>query len=212
MGGLYKNKYRVCFYEKVVLIQDENHFLCYPVSYSQEVILKYKITAVNITKAKVPTWLFWLACVFFLTGIILMANKKQKNDDPEVKAKGDQEMGIGVGLFIISLIMYAVPFLYVHYFTTFTFAKPPETEGGLQALVNLCISILKFEFCSDDPSNAPNLVIKTDAQPDQDFLFNYVYGCMGGKVNEIHAYAHMANDGLTTTFKPISLADLDSLA
>lgn len=212
-GGLYKRKYRCCFYEKVVLIQDEEHFLCYPTSYSQEVFLKYKLAGVNIQKAKVPHWLFYLACVMLVASIPMMVEgDKEENkeaDDDETRQQAELILYLGIVCFIFSLIIFVVPFLFINYFTTFTFAKVAREDN----IATLCRDIM-FGWCPSAKSEEEkgSFTINTTSQPDQDFLFSYVYGVMGPRMPQFHAYAHLANDGLSGRLDPKSLKDLDAMA
>ena len=205
-GGFYKRKYRCCFYEKVVLIQDEEHFLCYPTSYSQEVHLKYKLAGVSIEKAKVPHWLFYLGCVMLVASIPMMAigDEQKEAEDDEVRQQSETLLYVGIICLIVSLIIFVVPFLFVSYYTTFTFAKVPR-EDNLAQLFRDC-----FKICKTDEESS-SFTINSTAQPDQDFLFSYVYGCMGNRMPEFHTYAHLANDGLSGRFDPKSLKDLETI-
>ena len=193
MGGMYSRNYRVVFYEKVVLIQDENRFLCYPTSYTQEVHLKYKLSDVSINKAKVPTWLFWVSLVLFIVAIVLFV---------------EEETGGGVACLIFSLIGFVFPFLLVKYMTTFTMIekKKPDSIAGLvrEMMTNL-------SSCMGAP-DAGAFHVVTTREPDQDFLFNYVYGVMGAGMQKFHAFSHLANDGLSEVIEPKSLKDLDAMA
>lgn len=207
-GGLYKRKYRCCFYEKVVLIQDEEHFLCYPTSYSQEVHLKYKLTGVEISKAKVPRWLFYLACGMLIVGIalIVIGEENSKSEDAEEKEQGEILLYVGIALMVLALIIYILPFLFVEYFTTFTFASVPQEDN----MASLCRDLLNRIFNFDEQRKG-SFVVRSTSQPDQDFLFAYVYGCMGTKMPEFHAFSHLASDGLSGRFEPNSLMDLEAM-
>lgn len=194
MGGMYRRNYRVVFYEKVVLIQDENSFLCYPTSYTQEVHLKYKLSDVAISKAKVPTWLFWLALVQFIVAIVLFAET--------------DEVGVGVALIIFSIIKLILPFLLVKYTTTFTMVEKKKSDS----IVGLFREMMSnLSACMGAPENGVFHVVTTQA-PDQDFLFNYVYGVMGAQMQKFHAFSHLTNDGLSEVIEPKSLKDLDAMA
>ena len=129
-----------------------------------------------------------------------------KEDDDQVKEEGETLLYVGVALLVLALIFYVLPFAFVHYFTTFTFASVPKEDNVASICRELFFSWFKPEH------EKSSFTIKTISQPDQDFLFSYVYGCMGSKMPEFHAFSHLASDGLTGKFDPQSLKDLEAMA
>lgn len=200
-------KQRAVFYKEILVIQKEFTLACYPTSFTQEVIMKYKISGVSIRRAQVPFIFVPIQLLFF---ILMISFFSWSNDCPEINDDTystsyncDPNPGVGPGVVFLFLWLFfwLVPFCFTHYYTEFQLAQPTK-ENSFASLFREFFSSFLF---------TDKVIIRTFFKPDENFLFHYVYGVMSGKMSAYHAFAHLNNDGLSKSFMPTDIGQITAL-
>jgi len=216
-------KQRAVFYKEILVIQKEFTLACYPTSFTQEVIMKYKISGVSIRRAQVPFIFVPIQLMFFILMIFFFSLPSECDSlgvsygDDNYYSGGssgnyysgsssgcsDEKPGTGPGVvfLLLWLLFWLVPFCFTHYYTEFEIAQPTK-ENSFASLFR--------EFMSSCFSQ-DKIVVRTFFKPDENFLFHYVYGVMSGKMSAYHAFAHLNNDGLSRSFMPTDIGQITQL-
>ena len=195
------------FFEKVVIIQNEEKCLFFPPAFTQQVFPKYRISGINISRAAVPKWVLYLCVIAFGAGIYL-AYTGDKDDN-------DEYMSIGIALSILGPVLFVIlPFLLNKYYVTLYFSQPAHRDCS-NFLIQLCEKSVKSImnplslFDDNDASGTPKtLTIVTKQKPDGPLLMEYVYGSLGDNMSEIHQLTHLMQDQLSDRIRPVSIDSL----
>jgi len=202
-------KQRAVFYKEILVIQKEFTLACYPTSFTQEVIMKYKISGVSIRRAQVPLIFVPIQIFFFIQMIVFFSMQTCESDGNFDEYGGYTETqncsrpgtGAGVVFLFLWLLFWLVPFCFTHYYTEFEIAQPTK-ENSFASLLREFLS----SFFSQN-----KIVVRTFFKPDENFLFHYVYGVMSGKMSAYHAFSHLNNDGLSRSFMPTDIGQITQL-
>ena len=194
-------KQRAIFYKEIVVVQKEFTLACYPTSFTQEVIKKYKISGVSIKRAQVP-FIFALLQIYFFISMIVFFSMESCDTEHTVDNGNYIETDVcektgtaaGVVFLVLWLLCWLLPFCFTHYYTEFEIAQPTKSDSFGSLLRELCFK--------------ERIKIRTFFKPDEKFLFHYVYGVMSGKMSAYHTFAHLNNDGLSRSFLPTDIGQI----
>ena len=202
-----KSRQVIKFYEKVVIIQNEEKCLFFPPAFSQQVFPKYRISGVHISRAMIPKWVLYL-CVLATAGGIYLAYQGDQDDSDDMK-------NIGITLAILGPMLFVIlPYLLNKYYVTLYFSQPLHRNCSDYCIKSLdkCFSICKNPLSlmdDNDASGTPTtLTIVTKQKPDGPLLMEYVYGALGNNMNEIHQLTHLLQDQLSDRIRPVSIDGL----
>jgi len=183
---IYKERVVVMFYEAVVIVQTEQKFMCYKQAFQQDVLPKYKINGISVSKSQVPIPLICFGFWALIAGISLLAA---------------DEAAYGIILLIIGLLCVVIPYFMDTYYVHIALSQPKEF--GIAKLIKEV-----FAGCLPASDAAKSYVIRCSYKPDSDKLMDYAYGNIAGNMDKMHALSHLIQDDISEMIKPNSLADV----
>ena len=174
------------FYESVVIVQTEQKFLCYKQAFQQDVLPKYKINGISVSKSQVPIPLICFGFVCIATGSGLLAD--------------DSTVG-GIFALLIGLLCVIIPYFFDTYYVHIALAQPKD--DGMAKLIKEI-----FANCLPAGDAPRSYIIRCSYKPDSDKLMDYAYGNISGNMDKMHALSHLIQDDISEMIKPNSLADV----
>lgn len=181
-----KNVVRACFCEQLLVVQNEQKILCYPMSFEKFVVPKYKIASVNFRKGGAYSTLFLGQILTVLAFVFLFIGAT--GDDSALVALGIALLVIGLGVVIFTLFksVYSVDLI---------MQKKPVPKN--ERLDQMFLRALMTKMMG------PDVVTLTLAkEPDRDFIMSYVFGTLGSNMGGYHALTHLVKDHLVDRPEP----------
>jgi len=181
-----KNVVRACFCEQLLVVQNEQKILCYPMSFEKFVVPKYKIASVNFRKGGAYSTLFLGQILNVLGLFFLFLGATQ--DSTGLIAVGFILLVIGLAVVIFTLCksVYSVDLI---------MQKKPVPKG--ERLDQMLLRSLTNQMLG------PDIVTLTLAkEPDRDFIMSYVFGTLGSNMGGYHALTHLVKDHLVDRPEP----------
>ena len=181
-----KNVVRACFCEQLLVVQNEQKILCYPMSFEKFVVPKYKIASVNFRKGGAYSTLFLGQILDVLAILLLFFGAAQ--DSSVLVALGIACLVIGTAVVIFTLCksVYSVDLI---------MQKKPVPKG--ERLDQMLLRSLMAKVLG------PDVVTLTLAkEPDRDFIMSYVFGTLGSNMGGYHALTHLVKDHLVDRPEP----------
>ena len=181
-----KNVVRACFCEQLLVVQNEQKILCYPMSFEKFVVPKYKIASVNFRKGGAYSTLF-LGQILDVLGFVFEF----------LGAAQDNTTLIAVGIILLVLGTAVVIFTLCKsvYSVDLIMQKKPVPKG--ERLDQMFLRSLMAKVLG------PDVVTLTLAkEPDRDFIMSYVFGTLGSNMGGYHALTHLVKDHLVDRPEP----------
>jgi len=184
-----KNVVRACFCEQLLVVQNEQKILCYPMSFEKFVVPKYKIASVNFRKGGAYSTLFLghLLTVFGFFFLFIGLAQKQ--------AYKAGLIAVGIALLVIGLAVVIFTLCKSVYSVDLIMQKKPVPKG--ERLDQMLLRSLMAKVLG------PDVVTLTLAkEPDRDFIMSYVFGTLGSNMGGYHALTHLVKDHLVDRPEP----------
>merc|ERR1712124_184350 len=175
-----KNVVRACFCEQLLVVQNEQKILCYPMSFEKFVVPKYKIASVNFRKGGAYATLF-LGEVLDVLGFFFEILGNMRDGNTGLIAVGIILLVLGTAVVIFTLCksVYSVDLI---------MQKKPVPKG--ERMDQMFLRALMAKVLG------PDVVTLTLAkEPDRDFIMSYVFGTLGSNMGGYHALTHLVKGG-----------------
>lgn len=222
-----KESVKVSFYEKILLVKKTTNFLCYPETFTQISLPKYRIVGVKFLRPKISFRSIILSLILIIVGASLIGSNGVTSSSAETSFDDQQQattetgentsgiisLVVGICLLLYSLIIPC----YSRYTIRFSLSQPKVKTANSNFSCSHFFCSACFPYFSmfdglitsddvDDVDDTPKVIeIETNLPPDINVILNYVYGTLAENMDRMHALVHLLEDEVMEAVKPSSL-------
>jgi hypothetical protein len=173
------------FYQDVIVFQLDSTFCwCCPKFYQQKVYPKYKLKDIHVSKGDPSGYIFWGLISIIISSALITESGGAKD--------------AGIAFLVIGLILWICPWFCTTYDVHFRFTD--KKDFGMASLCRDLLLPGSFSGASE--------TVKTNDEPNGNFLFDYCYGSLGRNMDEMHLLHHLIHDDITQVVRPDAFDDI----